>query len=71
MPKMKKRVTIEEADNGYTVSSYDNKGEKKMVCKNMSEVADAVGEMMGEKMKPKMTDADRKKMLAKKLHMKE
>lgn len=45
---MKKRVSVEEADNGYTVSCYDQNGEKKMVCKTIDEVHDAVSNMMGK-----------------------
>jgi hypothetical protein len=47
MPKMKMRVTVEEADNGYMVSCYDDKGEKKVVAKSLNEVAKAVKQMFG------------------------
>ena len=49
MPKMPKRVRVEEAENGYIVSGMDEKGhEKQMVRKNMDEVMEVMGEMMGK-----------------------
>lgn len=57
--KPKKSVTIEEADNGYLVRTYlpePNMQEKKMVCKDMDEVMEAVENMMGKKGKKKEED---------------
>jgi len=49
MPKMPKRVTVEEASNGFMVSMYDEKhGEMKMVCKDMGEVHKTVEKMMSK-----------------------
>ena len=45
--KMPKRVTVEEADNGYIVSTYSEKGrDEKIVCKNRNEAMEAIGKMM-------------------------
>ena len=46
---MPKRMTVEEADNGYVVSMSDGKGnEKRLVCKTMKEAHVAMEEMMGK-----------------------
>ena len=50
--KQPKRVSVEEADNGYMVSSYESSTdgpgrEKKMVCKTIDEAMMAVKKMMG------------------------
>jgi hypothetical protein len=66
MPKMPKRVSVEEADNGYMVSCYDPKGEKKLVCTNIEEVFAAVAECMGEKVR-KPSREERIASLSKKL----
>jgi len=46
---MPKRVSIEEAENGFMVSSYSDSpggGEKKVVCKTMEEAKAAMEKMM-------------------------
>ena len=55
MPTMKKRITVEEADNGFLVSMYDDKGEKKLIAKTMDEVHAAVSKLMGGKSEKEKT----------------
>lgn len=43
-----KRITIEEADNGYIFSISDSKGEKRMVCKTMDDVIEKVKGAIGK-----------------------
>lgn len=55
--KSPKRVTVEEAQNGYMVSMYSDgpgAGEKKVVCKTMDEAKAAMEKMMtGKTEEPK------------------
>lgn len=69
MHKMPKRVSVEEADNGFMVSCYTPKGEKKLVCTSMQDVFDAVAQCMGEKVK-KPSRKERISSLTKKLSYK-
>lgn len=60
---MPRRITIEEADNGFIVSCYDKEGkEKRIVCSNLEKAATAMTDMMkskGNKMKyPRSEDMD-------------
>ncbi len=48
-PKIQKSVNVSEAQNGYVVSMYGDKGETKVVCKDMAEVHKAVEKMLGGK----------------------
>ena len=65
--KMPKRVTVEEADNGYIVSTYSEKGrDEKIVCKNRNEAMEAIGKMMGMKMQHKNPKEKMVEMMAKK-----
>lgn len=50
MPKMPMRVTIEEADNGYSVRGYKDGKEMNMVAKDMEEAHQHMMGMMGKKM---------------------
>lgn len=50
-PKMMKSVTITEADNGFIVNHYGDKGEKKMIAKDMPAAMSVMEEMMGAKAK--------------------
>lgn len=63
--KSPKRVSVEEADNGFMVSMMSSEpgGEKKMVCKNMEEAKAAMEKMMtGKSEEPKKeTEEDVKK----------
>ena len=63
MPKSPKRVSIEEAENGYTLSMYDGDKNKTMVAKDMKEVQGMMMSMMGMKM-----SKGEKKEMAKKKH---
>lgn len=66
--KMPKRVTIEEADNGYTVSCYDGKGEKKLVYESIDGAFQGIAKMMGMEMKKeKAPKKERIRALVKKL----
>jgi hypothetical protein len=48
---MPKRVSLEEAKNGYIVSGDNEKGmREQMVCKDMDEAMSAMMKMMGSKM---------------------
>jgi hypothetical protein len=50
---MSKNVSVSEAKNGYVVSSCNEKGEVKIVCKDMAEVHKAVEKIMGGSSKKK------------------
>ena len=60
-----KSVRIEEADNGYTISHSNEKGESKiMIAKDMKEAQSIMIKMMSQKMsKEEIKEYDRKKKL--------
>lgn len=50
-----KRISVEEAQNGYTVSMYhEGKGEMKMVFENMAGALKGIEKMMGSHKGKKM-----------------
>ena len=46
-PKRNKSINIDQADNGFLVSSWSEDTNKKMVCKSFDEVITAVKKMLG------------------------
>lgn len=50
-PSMPMSVRIEKAQNGYTVSCYDDEGEKKMIAKDMKQATKMAQEMMNKEEK--------------------
>lgn len=61
--KYPRRVSVEEAENGFIVHLSDEKGNSKMmVAKDMNEANEMMSKMMGMKMKKSMKTSDGKMM---------
>ena len=68
MPKMPKRVSVEEADNGFTVRGQDEKGKEIiMIAKDMEEVQGHMMSMMRNKMGEYKEESKRSAKFKKKL----
>ncbi len=47
--KLPRRVTVEEAENGYSICGYDEeRNEIKMIARDMNEAADIMAELLKE-----------------------